>query len=114
MWLEENKLEAKFRLRDRDSKFSFAFDRLLFGAGVRRVRILLLAPDANAGLVLAPFASVPPVATLARVVVFVRRSRTNTSATAFASPATRFVATLSNATKWPSAVIEGFRLAALP
>ena len=48
MWLEENKLGAKFLLRDRDSKFSFAFDRLLFGAGVRRVRIPLLAPDANA------------------------------------------------------------------
>lgn len=47
-WLEENKLEAKFLLRDRDSKFSFAFDRLLFGAGLRRVRAPLLAPDANA------------------------------------------------------------------
>lgn len=38
MWMEENKLEAKFLLRDRDRKFSFAFDRLLFGAGVRHVR----------------------------------------------------------------------------
>jgi len=48
MWLDENKLKAEFLVRDRDSKFSFAFDRLLFGAGVRRVRIPLLAPDANA------------------------------------------------------------------
>lgn len=48
MWLEENNLDARFLLRDRDSKFSFAFDRLLFGASVRRVRIPLLAPDANA------------------------------------------------------------------
>jgi putative transposase len=48
MWLEENKLEARFLVRDRDSKFSFAFDRLLFGAGLRRVRTPLLAPDANA------------------------------------------------------------------
>lgn len=47
MWLEENKLEAKFLLRNCDSKFSFAFDRLLFGAS-RRVRTPLLAPDANA------------------------------------------------------------------
>lgn len=48
MWLDQNKLEAEFLVRDRDSKFSFAFDRLLLGAGVRRVRIPLLAPDANA------------------------------------------------------------------
>ena len=48
MWLEDNKLEARFLVRDRDSKFSFAFDRLLYGAGIRRVRTPLLAPDANA------------------------------------------------------------------
>ncbi|MDX2198735.1 MAG: integrase core domain-containing protein [Phycisphaerae bacterium] len=48
MWLEQNKLKAQFLVRDRDTKFSFAFDRLLFGAGIRRVRIPLLAPNANA------------------------------------------------------------------
>lgn len=48
MWFEEHKLEARFLIRDRDSKFSFAFDRLLFNVGVRRIRTPLLAPDANA------------------------------------------------------------------
>jgi putative transposase len=47
MWLEDNKLEAKFVIHDRDTKFSFAWDRMMFDAGVRRVRTPLMAPDAN-------------------------------------------------------------------
>jgi len=48
MWLDDNKLEARFIIHDRDKKFSFAWQRMLFRAGVRRVRTPLLAPDANA------------------------------------------------------------------
>ncbi|TWT45067.1 hypothetical protein RAS1_14880 [Phycisphaerae bacterium RAS1] len=50
MWLEECGLECRFVLHDRDAKFSFAFDRVFFNAGVRRVRTPLLAPDANASI----------------------------------------------------------------
>ena len=35
-------------VHDRDTKFSFAFDRLFFNSGIRRARTPLLAPDANA------------------------------------------------------------------
>jgi putative transposase len=48
MWLDDSKLEARFVIHDRDKKFSFAWQRMLFRAGVRRVRTPLLAPDANA------------------------------------------------------------------
>jgi putative transposase len=48
MWLDENGLEARFVLHDRDTKFSYGFDRVFLNAGVRRVRTPLLAPDANA------------------------------------------------------------------
>jgi hypothetical protein len=48
MWLDDHQLEAKFILRDRDTKFSSAFDALFKNAGIRRLRTLLLAPDANA------------------------------------------------------------------
>lgn len=48
MWLEDNKLQCRFVLHDRDTKFSFAFDRRLHDAGIQRVRTPLLAPDANA------------------------------------------------------------------
>ncbi len=48
MWLEENKLPAEFVVHDRDTKFSFGFDRVFRRASIRRVRTPLLAPDANA------------------------------------------------------------------
>jgi putative transposase len=48
MWLEDQHLEARFLIHDRDSKFSLAFRRLFHGSGVRCVRTPLLAPDANA------------------------------------------------------------------
>lgn len=48
MWLNDNELKAEFVVHDRDSKFSFAFDRKFYNAGIKRVRIPLLAPDANA------------------------------------------------------------------
>ena len=47
MWLEDQKLEARFLIHDWDSKFSTAFRELLRGAGVRPLRIPKLAPDAN-------------------------------------------------------------------
>ncbi len=48
MWLEDNGLAVRFVLHDRDTKFSFSFDRIFHNAGVQRVRTPLLAPDANA------------------------------------------------------------------
>lgn len=48
MWLDETYLGCRFVLHDRDTKFSFAFDRRLYDAGIKRVRTPLLAPDANA------------------------------------------------------------------
>ena len=48
MWLEEQQLQVRFLIHDRDSKFSGAFRRLLHSAGIRCVRTPLLAPDANA------------------------------------------------------------------
>jgi putative transposase len=48
MWLDENKLSATHLVHDRDTKFSLAFQRQMFDAGIRRVRTPLLAPDANA------------------------------------------------------------------
>ena len=48
MWLEEQQLEARFFIHDRDSKFSTAFRRLFHSAGIRCLRTPLLAPDANA------------------------------------------------------------------
>jgi putative transposase len=48
MWLDENGLEARFVLHDRDTKFSFGFDRVFANADIRAVRTPLLAPDANA------------------------------------------------------------------
>jgi len=48
MWLEDNGLAIRFVVHDRDTKFSFGFDRVFANAGVRRVRTPLLAPDANA------------------------------------------------------------------
>ena len=48
MWLDDHQIEARFLLRDRDTKFSAAFDQLFKNAGIRRLRTPLLAPDANA------------------------------------------------------------------
>ena len=48
MWLEDNELPVRFVLHDRDTKFSFGFDRVFYNAGVRRVRTPLLAPNADA------------------------------------------------------------------
>ena len=48
MWLDDHQIEAKFILRNRDTKFSSAFDQLFKNAGIRRLRTPLLAPDANA------------------------------------------------------------------
>jgi putative transposase len=48
MWLDDQGLEARFLIHDRDSKFSKAFRRLFSSAGTRCVRTPLLAPDANA------------------------------------------------------------------
>ena len=56
----------------------------------------------------------PPVPTLTRSVVLVRRSRTNTSGEVLVSPATRFVAELWKATKRPSAEIQASKLRLLP
>lgn len=46
--LDDNQLNAEFLLRDRDKKFTSAFDQLFKNAGIRRLRTPLLAPDANA------------------------------------------------------------------
>lgn len=48
MWLDDHKIQARFILRDRDTKFSSAFDDLFKGAGIRSLRTPKLAPDANA------------------------------------------------------------------
>jgi putative transposase len=48
MWLEDQQLEARFLIHDRDSKFSAAFRRLFGSAEIRCLRTPPLAPDANA------------------------------------------------------------------
>jgi putative transposase len=48
MWLDDQKLQARYILHDRDSKFSAAFDQLFRDAGVQVVHTPRLAPDANA------------------------------------------------------------------
>jgi len=48
MWLDDQQLEARFLIHDRDSKFSKRFRRLFTGSGIQYVRTPLLAPDANA------------------------------------------------------------------
>jgi transposase InsO family protein len=47
MWLEEQQLQARFLIHDRDSKFSHACRQLFRNAGVRPLRTPPLAPDAN-------------------------------------------------------------------
>src|SRR5207245_9919392 len=63
---------------------------------------------------LLPLPCAPPEATLTRSVVPVCRSWTNTSDTPFVSPATRSLASLSKATKRPSAERAEPKLASLP
>ena len=60
------------------------------------------------------FASVPVESTLARSVIAVARSWTKTSVVLFESPATRFEASLWNATTCPSTEIDGHRLSRFP
>ncbi len=48
MWLDDHQIKAEFILRDRDTKFSSAFDQLFKDAGIRRLRTPKLVPDANA------------------------------------------------------------------
>ena len=48
MWLEDQHLEARFLIHDRDTKFSAAFSSLFKSDGIRCLRTPLLAPDANA------------------------------------------------------------------
>lgn len=47
MWLEEQNLQSRFLIHDRDAKFSTAFRELFRNAGVRCLRTPVLAPDAN-------------------------------------------------------------------
>ena len=48
MWLDEQGLQARFLIHDRDTKFSAGFRRLFQTSGVQTIRTPLLAPDANA------------------------------------------------------------------
>jgi putative transposase len=48
MWLDDNAIEAKFFLHDRDTKFTPKFDRLFRQAGARIIRTPVQAPNANA------------------------------------------------------------------
>jgi len=48
MWLEDQGIEARFLLRDRDAKFARAFDRLFRDAGTKIVKTPVQGPDANA------------------------------------------------------------------
>ena len=48
MWIEDQQLEARFLIHDRDTKFSAAFRRLFKSDGIRCLRTPRLAPDANA------------------------------------------------------------------
>jgi putative transposase len=48
MWMEDEKFEPRFLLRDRDAKFAPAFDTLFSDAGIRIVKAPVQAPNANA------------------------------------------------------------------
>jgi putative transposase len=48
MWMDEEGIEARFLLRDRDTKFAPAFDRAFIGSDIRIVKTPVQAPDANA------------------------------------------------------------------
>jgi hypothetical protein len=47
MWLEDERLGARFLIHDRDTKFSKAFRLLFRNTGIRPLKTSLLAPDAN-------------------------------------------------------------------
>jgi len=48
MWMDDERIEARFLLRDRDAKFALAFDTLFNDAGIRIVKTPVQAPNANA------------------------------------------------------------------
>lgn len=48
MWLEDQRIEARFLLRDRDAKFAHSFDRFFREAGTKIVKTPVQGPDANA------------------------------------------------------------------
>jgi putative transposase len=48
MWLEDEDLEVRFLLHDRDTKFAPAFDRLFNYVDIRIVKAPVQAPNANA------------------------------------------------------------------
>jgi putative transposase len=46
-WLDDEQIDLRFLLHDRDTKFSASFDALFKSAGVQRVRSPIQAPIAN-------------------------------------------------------------------
>lgn len=48
MWLEDNGLRATHLIRDRDTKFTASFDRLMGTADIKTVKSPVMAPNANA------------------------------------------------------------------
>jgi len=48
MWFDDEGIEARFLLRDRDTKFTAAFDQLFRDTGTRIVKTPIRAPNANA------------------------------------------------------------------
>ncbi len=48
MWMENESIEPRFLLRDRDGKFAPGFDALFKNAGIRIVKTPVQAPNANA------------------------------------------------------------------
>lgn len=48
IWMAENGIDARFLVRDRDTKFTAAFDGVFESAGTKIVRTRVAAPNANA------------------------------------------------------------------
>ncbi len=48
MWFDDHGIEARFLLRDRDTKFTAAFDQLFRDGGTRIIKTPVKAPNANA------------------------------------------------------------------
>jgi putative transposase len=48
MWMADHRIETTHLIRDRDAKFSRAFDRLIKSSGIGIVRTPVQAPNANA------------------------------------------------------------------
>ncbi len=48
MWMEDQKIEPRFLLRDRDAKFTLVFDTLFNDVGIRIVKSPVQGPNANA------------------------------------------------------------------